>query len=315
MVNTYFDKRRSLASGLALAGGSMGTLLIPQLITRLISAFSTKGALLIYAGLMMHMIFGTALLRPTTFYTQSRTYTKKLVVKSLTFKKKETESRENEKDTERVDLADGDSGFIYDEIFQNENSARRIRSNSIKSENDVKELKPQWNVQPRLSRGNNSIDRISETSVTKSTELSDVKRISGNYESGDILDYSLPFYTSDGSMFVRPYQQAKYSSNGSVSFTPNHTSTPYKPTTEKLYKTPRCVCCNKYCCFGTKGDSNSTSLFDWSLLTNLLFVSYVIGICCGNCGYVNIFLFIPPLAKDIGIGKSSQALLLSIAGE
>ncbi len=50
MVGRYFDKRRSLASGLALAGGSMGTLLIPQIIRRLIDAFASKGAMLIYSG-------------------------------------------------------------------------------------------------------------------------------------------------------------------------------------------------------------------------------------------------------------------------
>lgn len=50
MVGRYFDKRRSLASGMALAGGSMGTLLIPQIIRRLIDVFASKGAMLIYSG-------------------------------------------------------------------------------------------------------------------------------------------------------------------------------------------------------------------------------------------------------------------------
>ena len=325
MVNTYFDKRRSLASGLALAGGSMGTLLIPQLITYLVSKYAYRGALLMYAGLMMHMVLGTVLLRPTWHYTHSKAGTKKPgkkeVTKKLTFEKsnkEENELSEEKKNLQEVDLVDCDSGFIYDEMFQNELPTKRIRSNSIKSESDVKELKPQWSVEPRLSRGGNSIDRISNSSITKSTEIADVKRISGNFESGDILDYSLPFYTSGGSMFFMPYQQAKYSSNGSVSFMPNHTSTPYKPTTEKVNRAHGTECCKDQCfsrCFGSNGDNSAASVFDWSLLGNLLFVSYVIGICCGNCGYVNTFLFIPPLAKDLGLDKSTQALLLSIAGK
>ena len=325
MVNTYFDKRRSLASGLALAGGSMGTLLIPQLITYLVSKYAYRGALLMYAGLMMHMVLGTVLLRPTWHYTHSKAGikkpSKKQVTKKLTFEKsskEEIEPFEEKKNLQEADLADCDSGFIYDEKFQNELPTKRIRSNSIKSESDVRELKPQWSVEPRLSRGGNSIDRISNSSITKSAEISDVKKISGNFESGDILDYSLPFYTSGGSMFFMPYQQAKYSSNGSVSFMPNHTSTPYKPTTEKLNKAHGTGCCKNQCfssCFSSKGDNSSASIFDWSLLKNLLFASYVIGICCGNCGYVNTFLFIPPLAKDLGLDKSTQALLLSIAGK
>ncbi len=301
MVNTYFDKRRSLASGLALAGGSMGTLLIPQLLAVLIREFAAKGALLVYAGLMMHVIFGAALLRPTTYYTRSKpsrfgSRNEEKLVQSNEQKKHSLNANGANKSLG----GEGDGG----EMFWDESATKRIRSGSIRSESDIKKLETAWKTgQPTLSRATDSTDHLSDTDVT---ELSGSKmRIS---ESGNPLDYTQPFYTSEGSMYFMPSQRAKCSSNGSVNFTPNHASTPYKATTEKLEENANTKCAKSNCC-------GSNALFDWSLFGNLLFVSYVFGICCGNCGYVNTFLFIPPLAKDFGLDKQKQALLLSIAGK
>ena len=56
------------------------------------------------------------------------------------------------------------------------------------------------------------------------------------------------------------------------------------------------------------------SVYDWKLFTNLLFITYTVGITCGNCGYVNPFQLIPPHAKDLGLDQTDAALLLSVIG-
>ena len=54
MIGMYFDKRRSLANGLAAAGGSLGQLVLPQLITVLIEHYA-------FSGLLFHFSRGVCL--------------------------------------------------------------------------------------------------------------------------------------------------------------------------------------------------------------------------------------------------------------
>ena len=295
---------------------------------------------------MCHMVLGAALLRPITFYTEQPTKKQKNKRKSrdltLCCTRRQgaallaNTSQDDSSnltgtlappDLGEFDLTNGDSGFIYDdEMFQNQtqNEAQvpRVRHNSVKSESEVNGLRPHWKSDP---------DCHSNSSAPHLTDLSAIKRMSGHYESEDILDYNKPLYTSTGSVYFMPHQEPNQASNGSLHFLPNSYSTPYRPTTRSLTNrdgresnSKSCCgwlrrCCS--CCHGEdmkshdrKSASQSAPMFDWSLFTNLLFVSYVVGICCGNCGYVNIFLFIPPLADDIGLSKNQSALLLSIAG-
>ena len=68
MVGRYFNKRLSLANGIVVAGVSSGTMLIPLLLVFLMDTFGFRGALMVYAGVIMHIIVGGALFRPISFY-------------------------------------------------------------------------------------------------------------------------------------------------------------------------------------------------------------------------------------------------------
>ncbi len=64
----YFDKRKSLANGLAVAGSGIGNFAIPPLIRFLLNYYGLQGAFLILAALMLHICVSGALLRPFKFY-------------------------------------------------------------------------------------------------------------------------------------------------------------------------------------------------------------------------------------------------------
>lgn len=68
MVGQYFVKRRSLAVGLAAAGGSMGTLILPLYIRAATQEYGFQGMILIYSAIVLHAIPSALLLRPVSFY-------------------------------------------------------------------------------------------------------------------------------------------------------------------------------------------------------------------------------------------------------
>lgn len=68
-VGTYFDKKRGFASGLLMASGSLGGLMVAPIMRVLLNQYSVKGALFIMAAIASHIIACGLLLRPPAFYT------------------------------------------------------------------------------------------------------------------------------------------------------------------------------------------------------------------------------------------------------
>lgn len=70
MVGMYFKKWRSLATGLALSGASVGTFVIPILLEALLEKFSLSGAILVTSAIYLNGCVSAALYRPFSFYTK-----------------------------------------------------------------------------------------------------------------------------------------------------------------------------------------------------------------------------------------------------
>ncbi|XP_064606129.1 monocarboxylate transporter 12-like, partial [Liolophura sinensis] len=64
MANLYFKKYRGLASGLTLAGGGIGLLVIPLIERLLISHYTWQPSLYIVAGICLNTCVAGALMRP-----------------------------------------------------------------------------------------------------------------------------------------------------------------------------------------------------------------------------------------------------------
>ncbi|XP_063913750.1 monocarboxylate transporter 9 isoform X1 [Zophobas morio] len=63
-VTTYFEKKRSLATGIAVCGSGFGTFVFAPIITKLLSEYGWRGAMLIIAGTVLECIIFGALFRP-----------------------------------------------------------------------------------------------------------------------------------------------------------------------------------------------------------------------------------------------------------
>ena len=68
VVGQHFHKRRSLANGIAASGGSIGQLVLPQLISALLARYTFQGALLVFSAFCLHALPAAALYRPHSFY-------------------------------------------------------------------------------------------------------------------------------------------------------------------------------------------------------------------------------------------------------
>ena len=64
IVGLYFDKRRSLAMGIAVSGCGFGSLVFAPLFQYLVDVWGWRGALLLSAGISAHTCVLGALLRP-----------------------------------------------------------------------------------------------------------------------------------------------------------------------------------------------------------------------------------------------------------
>lgn len=77
ILGRYFDKRRGLANGLALAFGSMGALAVPPLFQSLVVEYDFTGALLVTSGLLLNILVGASLMRPIpNDHDQTESFTK-----------------------------------------------------------------------------------------------------------------------------------------------------------------------------------------------------------------------------------------------
>ena len=68
LIRMYFDKWRTLANGLAVAGASVGQLVIPQMLTFLLYEYNLMWTLIVYSAVCLNGIVAGALLRPVSFY-------------------------------------------------------------------------------------------------------------------------------------------------------------------------------------------------------------------------------------------------------
>lgn len=63
-VSTYFEAKRSLATGIAVCGSGFGTFVFAPLTEHLIGSYGWRGALLIIGGIVLNCIIFGAMFRP-----------------------------------------------------------------------------------------------------------------------------------------------------------------------------------------------------------------------------------------------------------
>lgn len=63
-VTMYFEKKRSLATGIAVCGSGFGTFIFAPIISKLLEQYGWRGSLLILAGMVLECVLFGALFKP-----------------------------------------------------------------------------------------------------------------------------------------------------------------------------------------------------------------------------------------------------------
>lgn len=200
IVGQYFKKRRSLAVGVATAGGGLGTLLLPPLFEILFEEWGFTGAFIILAGFPLHLCI---------------------------------------------------SGGLYRPLVDNKDKHRKLKDD----ETDDIELMP--------LRHKEEVDGVNNTDdhITKSAESDELTEKEKN------------------ALLIK------------------------RPSLKEI----------KRKILG-KDDHESKKLIDLTLLKNSRFLTFCIGICFLSLAFNSVLIFIPPLAKDLGLTRLQGAYILSISG-
>lgn len=81
-VTMYFEKKRSLATGIAVCGSGFGTFIFAPIISKLLAEYGWRGSILIIAGIVLECILFGALFRPLENETAEEKKEDPLIVKS-----------------------------------------------------------------------------------------------------------------------------------------------------------------------------------------------------------------------------------------
>ena len=311
MVGQYFDRHRSVALGIAAAGGSFGQLIIPLIIRFLLDQYGYQGCMLIYSGIVLNGVVAGALLRPQSFYKRRKSnldgnavklqgiavaeqisHTPSHSVNSLVFR---TEIQDSLTSTP-VNALDG-----MPRVAMLENMEETIL-------NSGPEVLDQG---ARISQDNDGGHQRSRAAVEETdknrTEVPDDERdVSANRCDDEQEQVHLAVqYRSTGSIQVVNVQSDH--ANGADCQAAEEDN----PTDiENILHRPE-NCCVK-CCTGCLRPF--TNLFDRAFLCRYVFWVYIVAVSLANAGYIDQFIFLPPYAKEIGISKMHTAAILAASG-
>lgn len=84
IISTYFDKKLSSATGIALSGSGLGTVIGPPICKLLIDTYSWRGCLLILAAVLLNICVCGALYRPLELHKSSSSETVQSKLSSCT---------------------------------------------------------------------------------------------------------------------------------------------------------------------------------------------------------------------------------------
>ena len=282
----YFDKRKALANGIAVAGGGIGNFLAPPLMQLLLDWYHLRGSFLILAGLMLHICLSGALFRPIIYSNRQHT-TKSVMSESQIVKNPHSValSKSNPDTCETLchmdDRADSVQLLPKPPDPDETNPTPKPEATGDQVENHHR--------QPTQTRTKGEL--YLDEGYGTSTEKSDVTVPSESQES--------PGATP--TIHVT-------SSNGEVPRQSNQNSSSTCCLVAWCHMMVDC------CCWSTAAQNERWPIFEWQLLKNAVFLVYGFSMFFAFSGYPNIFMIILSHAKQMNIDRNRATFLVSIVG-
>uniref|UniRef100_A0A6B2EBV1 Putative monocarboxylate transporter 12-like isoform x1 n=1 Tax=Phlebotomus kandelakii TaxID=1109342 RepID=A0A6B2EBV1_9DIPT len=301
-VTMYFEKYRSLATGIAVCGSGLGTFIFAPLTEHLIKSYGWRGAMLIIAGIVLNcMIFG-AMFRP------------------LPEPKKKKKRKSNNSDEETP----------LKILPSSSKSAESSSTNRLRLISDNRLPVPHDNESP-IQRSVSIGQEITQDTMTR-------RDPNGNEENGIRQTSSQPLLTSSaadaslrgstkssgsGTMY-RPdilYQGSLHNipqynrSRGELALTESdrygslrRETTPAPQETPEGFTVCWCVPCSK------ETKDTFREMLNFSIMHDTVFILFVVSNFCTSIGFYVPYVFLAPQGEEQGLSKVETSYLLAIIG-
>ncbi|XP_011177546.1 monocarboxylate transporter 12-B isoform X3 [Zeugodacus cucurbitae] len=298
-VTTWFEARRSLATGIAVCGSGFGTFVFAPLTEHLIGSFGWRGAMLIIGGIVLNCILFGALFRPLEPPKPSVGQKTDIIDNNTTI----AELKPLKSGTTEVDQ--------YLQLPQRADAAL-CRSNSVghgfNSNNNNQAVNNGANGKPAcptIAQSTSSTDMVRHRSQPHLDQLTPPHENwgSGTMYRPDILYQgsilNIPEYTASrqdlsGSGMMKRYGSVRHSTRGSQNDV-------------------RIKCCGCITCSQETHDT-FVEMMNFSLLKDAVFIVFALSNFFTSIGFNMPYIYIVAKAKSLGISSAQSSYLIAIIG-
>ncbi|XP_046586395.1 monocarboxylate transporter 5 isoform X1 [Neodiprion lecontei] len=289
-VTCYFEKYRSLATGIAVCGSGLGTLVFAPLTGLLITTYGWRGATLIISALVLNCIILGVLIRPL------EAPKKDISLQSLHFKENGSIVKVAGENEQKALQATGGKD-------RNKSNERQVKYTAVKMEDDVGN-----NLRAALSQPillTKSLGHHTQT-MTRSYGSSIMNRRDIFYQ-GSLDNVRAKSYVSDNTeMRMRSYYGSLENSVENVRMHSSLRSLPNGNTKHSdNYESP------------SNAEENVDifcEMLEFSLLKDPVFVLFTLSNFCTSIGFNVPYVYLAAQAEERGIPAEDASWLLGIIG-
>ena len=279
----YYDKKRSLATGLATSGSGMGAIIFPLLVNFLVESYGWRGSFFIICGISMQNFVFASLLRPVPESL------KKKYEKAAEEREIEIENSESN-DLGRIELETKESDKLTRSRSRSSSSAKSVvlvsYSRKLSVEDETKTTEKIVMKTPAPTNSDDTI-KVEDVNLQEKPDETDIGSHDHSDHSIGQTDAMIP--GSPEQLLKRKTTDKSDSDLCNVSGTPRNSLN----ALEELALTKKSTC---------------------SVLCEYTFIIFFINNILWNMGVVIVLLFVPQYFTSVALDEQTSATVFSIGG-
>ncbi|XP_012158740.1 monocarboxylate transporter 12 [Ceratitis capitata] len=295
-VTTWFEAKRSLATGIAVCGSGFGTFVFAPLTENLIGSFGWRGAMLIIGGIVLNCIIFGALFRPLEPPKPSKVHKADIIDNNTTT-------------AELKPLKSGTNGADqYLQLPQGGNAAL-CRSNSVghgfNSNNNNQGVSNGVNGKtpyPTIAQSTSSTDMVRHRSQP---HLDQITPPHENWGSGTMYR---PDILYQGSILNIPEYTASRHDLSSSGMMKRYGSVRRQSHAEEIVKCCGCITCSK------ETHDTFVEMMNFALLKDAVFMLFALSNFFTSIGFNVPYIYIAAQAETLQLNSAQSSYLIAVIG-
>lgn len=293
IVGYYFEKRRAIATGIAVCGSGVGTFIFAPVNAIMMDVFDWRNLVMIQAGIVLNACVFGMLMRPLEPTKKMKQFQRKAQMENA--KKKAIRNRKRNAHSDSSMPGANDFTKLNEIQKRKEETDKRTHSEN----NDFMRGIKAHEIHPRIESG------YAKTSQPK--PFLSAPRLRHDSVHHEKSDYSRPMYRQDIFYSGSIYNIPQYKTSGSD-------VREYVTSITNITDVPSPSCWDRCSCLPISVVDTMKDMLDLSLLKDFNFLMICIGNILAMTGFYVPFSYVVDHALQFGIPKTDAAFLLSIIG-